>query len=459
MPDLSRRAMLGAGAAAAVGTGLSWRRLTGLDIPGRGQDALTIAINGTAQDAAANQGLLDAFNAKHPDIKVRITPIQGADWSDFFAKILTLVAAGTAPDVVMVATEGTQLFAERLAEPLDPWVRRDKDAMKNLFDDVHPSLIESFMYQGSLFQLPLNFNAANMYISSKAMQRADLDYPRKDWTWDDFRSDLRAMRKAATGSFRPFFWTNRLWGGIVPWLCTNDTNFLTPERFSGGEWLWNEYYPTEKNRSGGFNWSSANALDPKVVETFEFMQDLIAEGLASSPVQGGGNELVSRFGSGVIGMTPSGGFWVQGLSQAGMEKDDYDAAYFPRNRAQTHSFGSAGYAMMKDSKRKDEAWEWMKFCTSSEGMQIAHTNPDSSSARRSHNTELYKDKGPKHWEIFYGTLDEFPDTQPIPAPPQGAAVETALIKNVLSAVTGSRGGVRRALGNLQRDLDLALGGK
>ncbi len=45
--------------------------------------------------------------------------------------------------------------------------------------------------------------------------------------------------------------------------------------------------------------------------------------------------------------------------------------------------------------------------------------------------------GPRHWQVFYDTLDQFPTTGPIPAPPQQAAVETALIKNVTAAVTGN----------------------
>lgn len=458
MTDLSRRALLGGTGVAAVGTALSWKRLTGLDIPGRGRDELNIAINGTAQDAAANQGLIDAFRRRHPEIQARIVPIQGADWSDFFAKILTLVAAGTPPDVVMVATEGTQLFADRLAHPLDEFVTRDKEEMREFFEDVHPSLIEAFMYQGSLYQLPLSWNAANVYFSSKAMQRAGLDYPSQDWTWDDFHGYLRQMRKASTGSFRPFFWTNRLWGGVVPWLYSNDTSFLKPSRWSGGEWIWKEFYPDQKGRSGGYRWTEPNAEDPKVLQSFEFLQSLVAEDLGSSPAQGGGNELVSRFGSGVIGMTPSGGYWVSGLAGAGMTRDDYDVAFFPKGRTQQHQFGTAGYAIMRASKRKDAAWEWLKFCVSREGMKIAQTKPDSSSARRSHNTELYSGTGPAHWKVFYETLDKFPTTAPIPAPPQEAAVETALIKNVLGAVTGSQANVRRALGTLQRDLELALKG-
>ena len=51
--------------------------------------------------------------------------MQAYDWSDFFSKILTQIAAGTAPDLVYVATEGVQLFARRLGVPLDEWVKRD----------------------------------------------------------------------------------------------------------------------------------------------------------------------------------------------------------------------------------------------------------------------------------------------------------------------------------------------
>jgi multiple sugar transport system substrate-binding protein len=152
LSTLTRRSMLGlAGLAAAGATVGAWPRLTGTDIPGRGSKALNIAILGTSADAAARQGLVDAFKAAHPGIPVQVQAIQGADWKDFFSKILTMVAAGTPPDVVYVATEGAQLFADKLAEPLDDYIRRDAADMTDYFDDVHPSLLEAFMYQGSLY--------------------------------------------------------------------------------------------------------------------------------------------------------------------------------------------------------------------------------------------------------------------------------------------------------------------
>ncbi|WP_460434611.1 extracellular solute-binding protein [Angustibacter speluncae] len=459
--DLGRRAFLAALGVGAAGTALSWPRLTAADVPGRGSDALNVAILGTAQDAAARADLVRAFNAVHPDIPVRVQAIQGADWSNFFAKVLTLVAAGTPPDVVVVATEGAQLFADRLAEPLDEYVRRDADEVRDYFEDVHPSLVEAFMYQGSLFQLPIDFNAANVYYNTSALERAGVGRPADDWTTDDFLATLRAMRQGAEGAFRPYFWTNRLWGGVVPWLYVNDTSFLVETRSGGGDWLWDGFYaddPTRSTRTGGYQWLEPNAEDPKVEESFEFLREMVSEGLGSSPAQGGGNELVARFAQGVIGMTPAGGFWVQGLNEGGMAEDDFDVSFFPRWKTQRHQFGAAGYAMMSTSQRKDEAWEWIKFCSTREAMELAIPRPNTTPTRRSMvNEALYSGLGPRHWQVFYDTLDRFPTTGPIPAPPQQAAVEQALIKNVLSAVTGGPGSVRPALGTMQRDLELALG--
>ena len=459
MTQLTRRGLLagavGVGSLALLGS--QWTRLTGADIPGRRDDSLSIAILGTNQDAAARQSLVDAFTARHPDIPVRLQAIQGTDWADFFAKILTMVAAGTPPDVCVVATEGAQLFAERLAEPLDEFIKRDAAQVQDYFDDVHPSLIEAFMYKGSFYQMPIDFNAANMYFNTEAMRRAGVPYPAADWTHQDFLTMARQMRQAAGSGFVPFYWTNRLWGGIVPWLYINDTSFLTETKSPGGEWLWDRFYPDHKGAySGGFLWEGSNASDPKVAESFEFVRALVEEGLGTSPAQGGGNELVGQFSGGSIGMTPAGGFWVQGLSEAGLTPQDYDVAYFPKWRTQRHQFGAAGYAILKTSERKDEAWEWVKFCTSREGMQLAFPSPNTTPTRRSMcNEALYSQKGPAHWKVFYDTLDQLP-CAPIPAPPQQAAVETALIKNVLGAVTGSAAELPAALERLDEDLTRAL---
>lgn len=456
-PEITRRLALGAiGLAGAATVGLSWPRLTASDIPGRGEDVLTVAILGTSQDAAAQQNLVDAFHTAHPDIRVRIQAVQGNDWGDFFSKILTMIAAGMPPDVVLVATEGTQLFASRMAEPLDSYLLRDATDLQEYFNDVHPTLLEAFMYEGSLFQLPVNFNAANMYLNADALRSAGLERPADDWTQDDFTATLRAMRAANSAEFVPYFWTNRLFGGLVPWLYANDTSFLSESKAPGGDWFWNRFYPGER-RGGGYRWLEPNADDPRVAESVDYLRELVAEGLGTRPEGGSGGALIGLFASGRIGTTPAGGYWAQGLHDAGMDTDGFDVQFFPRWRTQRHQFGAGGYVIMSTSPRKDAAWEWVKFTASKPAMELAYPRPTTTPTRRSMlNEAFYAGTGPGHWQVFYDTLDRFPTTGPIPAPPQQAAVETALIKNVSAAVSGSASGMRRALAGLQRDLTIAL---
>ncbi|TDC27973.1 extracellular solute-binding protein [Streptomyces sp. 8K308] len=456
-----RRALLryGAGTAAAAGVVASWDRLTGRDIPGRDGRALVVALPGNAFDPAAQRALREGFRRLHPEIDVRLRPVQAVDMSDFVAKILTQVAAGSAPDVVYIATEGTQLFAERLGVPLDNRVRRDAAELREYFADVHPSLVESMMYEGSLYQLPVEFNAANLYLNHEALARAGLELPDQDWDRDDFTALLRAMKRAGPDGFVPYFWTNRLWGGVVPWLFVAGTNILAESRAPGGGWLWDAFYPAEegRRRGGGYRWTTPQATDERVEEVFDYLAGLISDGLCSRPVGGGGSNLVGVFSAGRVGATPAGGFWAGGLHLAGMDRDGYDVRFFPGWRTRRHQFGGAGYALLRTSRKQDEAWEFIKYSVRREVLDELFLSNQTTPARRSMLTaERYRETGPAGWRTFYDTLDRFPDTGPIPAPPRLTEVELALTKHTATALAGGRGSIRPALRAMQRDLEQAM---
>ncbi|MFI6875033.1 extracellular solute-binding protein [Streptomyces sp. NPDC050400] len=459
----SRRTVLRAGGYSLTAAGLgataaSWDRLSASDIPGRDGSMLTVAVLGSAIDPSQQSVLVEDFQRLHPDIRVRLLAVQATDWNDFFSKILTQIAAGSAPDVVYVATEGVQLFAKRLGVALDAWVRRDADELREYFADVHPSLVESMMYEGSLYQLPVEFNAANMYLSGKVLRRTHAQLPPADWTRDDFTALLRDMKRTGGRGFTPFFWTNRMWGGVVPWLFANGTNVLTESKAPGGDWLWNRFYPEKqrRGRGGGYRWGAPQALDGRVEEVYDYLASLVHDGLCSRPEGGSGTNLIGAFSTGRVGVTPAGGFWAGGLHEAGVERDAYDAQFFPRWRTQRHQYGAAGYAVLRTSERQDEAWEFVKYAVRRDVMTRLFQKNQTTPARRSMLTaRRYAATGPAHWDIFYDTLDRFPASGPIPAPPQVAAVDLALTKHTATAL-GSAGSVKPALRALQRDLERAM---
>ncbi|MFJ3208076.1 extracellular solute-binding protein [Streptomyces flaveolus] len=460
---LTRRALLrygayGTGAAALAGTAASWDRLTGADIPGRDDGSLVVATLGSAFDPAAVRALREGFRELHPDIPLRVNAVQAVDWSDFFAKILTQIAAGTAPDLVYVATEGVQLFARRLGVPLDRWVKRDAHELREYFADVHPSLVESMMYEGSLYQLPVEFNAADVYLNRQVLERADADLPPADWSRDDFTALLRRMKRSSDSHFTPYFWTNRLWGGVVPWLFANGTNLLTESRAPGGSWLWDAFYPAaqRRGRGGGYRWTTPQATDDRVAEVYDYLASLIQEGLCTRPEGGNGSNLVGVFSTGRVGVTPAGGFWSGGLHLAGTDPAGYDVQYFPRWRTHRHQFGAAGYALLRTSRKQDAAWEFIKYAARRDTLTRLFRGNQTTPARRSMLTGArYRETGPANWRVFYDTLDRFPDTGPIPAPPQVAEVEQVLLKHT-GAALASPGAVRPALRRMQGDLEKAM---
>src|SRR3990170_4458404 len=100
--------------------------------------------------------------------------------------------------------------------------------------------------------------------------------------------------------------------------------------------------------------------------------------------------------------------------------------------------------MLRSSKNNELAWELMKSMVSVDGMNVLTAGNVTTPARRSMMTaDRYATTGPKHWQVFYDTLTNLPDTAPIPAPPYYNQMATALVSRTTEAIAS--GNVRSAL--------------
>jgi ABC-type glycerol-3-phosphate transport system substrate-binding protein len=289
---------LAAASAASVGAGL---------VPGvkifaapAGQDTITLRFQENEEEYAR---VVAAFKEKFPNINIEFVNVTGLDHAEVATKILAQLAAGQPVDIGYAATEATQLYAgEGLALPLTQRVIDSKEELAEYFSDVSPVLTETMMYEGDLYQLPRDFNAANMYINTALLKEAGLEMPAEEWTKDDFFEYAKAMTGIGGDSFG-YGWTNRLWGSWTPWFFVNDTNLLTEEKAPGGEWMWETFYkddPNAEGRGGGWRWPAPQANNPKMVETLEFVVSLTKEGITPEAALGGGDRLQGFFTSGVF---------------------------------------------------------------------------------------------------------------------------------------------------------------
>jgi len=455
---LSRRDLLklAAMSAAAVGVGVV-PKIKIFAAPPR-QGTVTLRFQ---EDEKQYTKVIQAWNAQNPNVKIEFVNITGVDHAEVASKILAQLAAGQPVNIGYAATEATQLYAaEGLADSL---TKRVKDAAKDLaeyFADVSPVLTETMMYEGDLYQLPRDFNAANMYFNTALLKEAGLPMPKDDWTKDDFLQYAKAMTGKGPGKDSyGYGWTNRLWGSWTPWFFVNDTNLLTEEKAPGGEWLWTTFYkddPNAKGRGGGYRWPAPQANNPKMVEALDFVVDLTKQKLTPVVEIGGGGTLQGFFTSGKLGMTPAGGFWSGGLIQAGMKKGDFDVQFWPKWKSQRHQLGVGGAWILKGAEAEDQAWEFVKFNTKKEVMEmigffgeLTNTTP----VRRSMNNEKrYSTSGPANWHVFYDTLDKRPDTGPIPAP-SFSIEETDIYTRYTAVATNGEKSPKEALDGMQKELE------
>jgi ABC-type glycerol-3-phosphate transport system substrate-binding protein len=389
----------------------------------------------------------DLFIQAHPEVELEYVSVTGIDHEEVASKILSMVAAGQALNLGFACTEATQLYAgQGLSENLDEYVKRDAEELKEYFTDVSPTLIEAMLFEGSIYQLAQNFNAANMYFNTAVLADAGVEQPPADWTKDDFYEIAKATtKKSASGETEVFgyAWTNRLWGSWMPWIFVNNGNILTEERAPGGEWFWETFYaddPAAEGRGGGWRWLAPKANDPANVEALEFMVQLTQEGLAPAAELGGGATLQGFFTNGKLAMTPAGGFWAGGLHNAGMTPDSFNAQLWPQWKSQRHQFGVCAKFLFTQSDNKDLGWEYLKHEVSKEAMSVHGYFADgiyvTTPSRRSMCTaEAFSQTGPANWDVFYGTLDQHPDTAPIPAPPVSNPMTTIFTTYTARAMT------------------------
>jgi len=402
--------------------------------------ARTLVVQGNPTD---EQGVADSFSEKFPDATVEFISVTGIDHEEVASKILSMVAAGQRFDLGGAATEANQLYAgQGLSVNMREWVERDAEELRDFFSDCHPSLIEAMMFEDGLYMLPQNFNAANMYYNTAMFEQAGIERPADDWTNEDF---LAIASQLATGAGTAnqtygYGWTNRLWGSWMPFIFSHGANLTTEERAPGGEWMWGNFYaddPAAEGRGGGWRWLAPQANNAANVEALQVVVDMIQQSVSPTVELGGGDTLQGFFTANKMAMTPAGGFWAKGLSNAGMANGSFDVMLWPKAATQRHQFGTGGKFIFQQSQEQDLAWDYCKHTVSIEGMRAFYVAPISTPTRRSFmNAEFYAETGPEHWQVFQDTLDKHPSTSPIPAPPCSNPMTTTFTKFTGLATNG-----------------------
>ncbi|WP_125773259.1 ABC transporter substrate-binding protein [Antribacter gilvus] len=126
---------------------------------------------------AATQEIIDAFEAENPDITV--VP-DFTDWSGYWDKLATSVAASDAPDVMTQEERYISDYASR-------GVLADLSALEIDTSKVDAAILAGGQTADGQFGIPTGVNAYAVVIDPEIFAAAGVEVPDDEtWTWDDY---------------------------------------------------------------------------------------------------------------------------------------------------------------------------------------------------------------------------------------------------------------------------------
>lgn len=375
---------------------------------------ITWAIPGNPDEVAVYEQVAATFMEQNPGIEVT-TDRESSDYEKF----VSLIAAGTPPDVGFTTINNWPAFAERdIFLALDDFIEQDSYDL----DDFYEQIITPYRYNGEsfgdgpLYGLPKEIAVRAMYYNKDMFEEAGVETPTADdpWTWDRFIEMSQATTKTEGGRTRQYGYI--LSAGWLYWQI----------------WAWS---------AGGepvddlFNPTRSNLNDPAVLEGYQTFTDFVTE-LNTAPASSVTREqgTAEMFAAG-LGATYNNGRWMVPLFRDSDFAWDVMPHPYKTERAQTLS-GSI-FAVSAATEHPEEAWKLLSYVVGQEGQtqmtELGLLLPSRKSVAES--DVFLQSTPPESNQIF---LDELEFAKPLPMTPKYPEIEKILNDNTDLVLNGEQ---------------------
>lgn len=165
------------------------------------------------------------FNKAHPNIT---TKFQGVPYDGYEQKMLTSLAAGTAPDVFYIIQEGVQKFikGERILD-LSGYMAKSVDLKPDSFYD---NLYGASKQDGKIFGVPIDCNAEIIYYNSDLLKTMGIKTPQEyleENKWD-INAFIEICNKVRDNGKMAFIFEN-WWPFTAFYLDRRDLDFFSSD--------------------------------------------------------------------------------------------------------------------------------------------------------------------------------------------------------------------------------------
>ncbi|TCO56048.1 ABC transporter substrate-binding protein [Actinocrispum wychmicini] len=281
------------------------------------------ANNGHEKDLDA---IVAAFQKANAGIEVQVETVP---YANYFTKLQTAVAGGTAPDAFELNYENFVTYAKNgsLAELSGV----DKSAYRK-------SLVEAYASDGKQYGLPESFSNVVLFYNKKLFSDAGVAAPAATWTWADEQAAAQKLSNKAAG----------VWGDYQPMT-------------------YNEFYKALAQTGGKFLSDDGKRATFDSPEGLRAANWLIGKNGKTMPTEADGAgtpDFDSKlFKDGKLAM------WHNGIWNFSTLKDvsfDWDVVVEPGDTTKASAMFVNGLTVSSASKNKDAAQKWISYLSASD---------------------------------------------------------------------------------------------
>ncbi|CAA9289610.1 MAG: hypothetical protein AVDCRST_MAG77-4587 [uncultured Chloroflexi bacterium] len=364
MAHVTRRAFVGGASALAASVlaacgaaGQSEQSAAGKE----GQPATVQFYFGTAgqPEIQLYTTIKEGFEKQYPKYKLELLPAENET-----EKALTLMAAGTPPDVYWNRVRASQVFIRRDAlVDILPLMKRDKLPQ----DDFWPSAVRAYAYKGGYYGLPTSSSSNALYFNKHHFRAVGLPLPTElekqgKWTWDALIDTARKLTHTNAAG-------KKVWGFRRPTGLTLTVQYMWQ---NGGT-------PFSEDRTQSLITSA------EVIGAEQWIADLVLKHQVSAPP---GDPEDSDNGyrvNGAVAMEQAGRYAMPGIVQGSQNGTvDPGMVVAPKGPKKDTTRGDdLAASILKSSKVVEAAWAFSKYWASEEGQLVVLKSNRSYTSRRS----------------------------------------------------------------------------
>jgi ABC-type glycerol-3-phosphate transport system substrate-binding protein len=327
----------------------------------------------------AMRAVVETFNRRQNRIHVDFLSV-----SQVNQKVLLATAGGNPPDVAGVWDYDVVAFADYNAlRPLDDFCQRDGIGPEHYL----PAYWDLCVHRSRVYALPTTPASVALHWNRKAFKEAGLDPDRPPKTIEELDAmSERLVKRDGTGKITQMGfmhaepgWWNWAWGywfGGSLWDGSSRVTMSSPENLRGFRWV-KEY---------------SDKYGSKDLQVFQS-----GFGNFSSPQ--------NAFLTNQVAMVMQG-VWMANYIHNNNPSLDWDAAPFPYpsdrpELAFSTPVGMDVLAIPTGAKHPNEAWEFIKFVQSQEGMELLCAGQWKHSPLRRVSERFYREHKNKRIKLFY----------------------------------------------------------